>query len=946
MTATTGMDPSASPMNHCCSGSIQKVVPMTPFVSTRTRCFHLFFISAIGAASAAAQTDGSAEVTRWTSLYPGARLVFQGRDQFISYGGPQTVAATPQLAVAGWLADFRAAAGVPELELRELWSAKLSDRPRVVFALEQHVAGIPVDGAVVRIVVDESPKPTVIFAAGNISRSAMPDLTPGIDAAAALFGLRQDSANRELTEWSGGERVIIRDSEDHSAKVAWRFVGDTGRAVLQRERRAFFVDVPSGRLLAERDEILRATIAGNVFGNATPGTLPDLPANPAQYVAVPGIITTTLSVSDVTGPLGEFALNVAGGGAANVACATSQGQWVTVHNTAGADLGVTAPVSPGVNGALILNGLPSELNTAQLNTFVAVTRAHDFFRERSNFSAIDVPIPAYVNQTGMCNAYYDQGSLNFFRAQSGCADSAYSTIVAHEYGHFIVTQLGLGQGAFGEGFADALAMLMYQTPTIGEQFFSSGSAMRNPGTDNRQYPCSGEIHYCGELLAGVWWDIRKNLSAIYGANGDVIVAQLFVDWAQITGGGSGTNYTNSAYPQTVVEVLTVDDDDDELANGTPNRDAICAAFAAHGIQCPPLPALLFQYPGGLPNTVAPSSAKMLTVMVRAAGSAPTPATGTLTYAMNGGAFTTVPMSQTAPNEYQAILPAMPCGSNLRYYFSARTVEGVLVMDPPQGATSPYVTTAAQATSVVFSDDFQSNRGWTYGATGDTATTGVWNRLASQATAAQPAGGHGGTSDLCAVTDGNAGSSTSSYDVDNGITTLLTPVLDLSSLADGVLSYWRWYSNSVSSQAPSEDVFDVYVTNDLLTWKLVERVGPSGAEAQGGWYAHQFRVTDFVIPTSTVRLKFVASDMGGSSTVEAAVDDLQVNGFLCNGAGCPRPGCDFDLAANCLIDLQDLMVILAEFGHTGVGVPADLNGNGVVDLADLSMFLATYGNDCR
>src|SRR5262249_42669334 len=159
----------------------------------------------------------------------------------------------------------------------------------------------------------------------------------------------------------------------------------------------------------------------------------------------------------------------------------------------GADLVASALFLPNASGTLVLNALPNEFATAQVNAFVDGTRAHDFFRSRSNFWLIDAPVVANVNQAGLCNAFFD-GAINFFRAQPGCADSAYSTIVSHEYGHYIVSRLGLGQGAFGEGFADSLAMLLYETPTIGKQFYGDGAAMRQPGFAGRQYPCSGEIH--------------------------------------------------------------------------------------------------------------------------------------------------------------------------------------------------------------------------------------------------------------------------------------------------------------------------------------------------------------------------------------------------------------------------------------------------------------------
>ena len=62
-----------------------------------------------------------------------------------------------------------------------------------------------------------------------------------------------------------------------------------------------------------------------------------------------------------------------------------------------------------------------------------------------------------------------------------------------------------------------------------------------------------------------------------------LTRQLFTDWTGITMGGIGLD---SAHPQTAIEVLTVDDDDGDLDNGTPHDGEICEAFAAFRIDCP------------------------------------------------------------------------------------------------------------------------------------------------------------------------------------------------------------------------------------------------------------------------------------------------------------------------------------------------------------------------
>ena len=107
-------------------------------------------------------------------------------------------------------------------------------------------------------------------------------------------------------------------------------------------------------------------------------------------------------------------------------------------------------------------------------------------------------------------------SLNFYRAGDGCANSAFASVIAHEYGHFIVDRHGLEQGAFGEGYGDTMAVLVYDNPKFGPDFFGPGTLGRDIENADVQYPCSGVPHICGQLLAGVWWDFRLLLEDSIG----------------------------------------------------------------------------------------------------------------------------------------------------------------------------------------------------------------------------------------------------------------------------------------------------------------------------------------------------------------------------------------------------------------------------------------------
>jgi len=175
------------------------------------------------------------------------------------------------------------------------------------------------------------------------------------------------------------------------------------------------------------------------------------------------------------------------------------------------------------------------------------------------------------------------------------------------------------------------------------------------------------------------------------------------------------------------------------------------------------------------------------------------------------------------------------------------------------------------------ETFESHHGWTAGVAGDTATSGVWVRVDPVGTSAAPADDHTpGSGRACFVTgQGAIGGAVGDADVDGGATTLRSPAINLTDMDESEIGYWRWFSNHIGGNA-GQDVLTVGISNNGGTsWVTVETVGPLGSQRSGGWFQHRFRVADFVTPTANVMLRFVASDLLGASTVEAAIDDVMV-----------------------------------------------------------------------
>jgi hypothetical protein len=284
-------------------------------------------------------------------------------------------------------------------------------------------------------------------------------------------------------------------------------------------------------------------------------------------------------------------------------------------------------------------------------------------------------------------------------------------------------------------------------------------------------------------------------------------------------------------------------------------------------------SLAFNYPAGVPEFVEPDQATVFQVHVSGVGDGvAVPGSGQLHYSINGGGVMSTPMVEIQFGIYQATLPEVTCGDNLEYYVSVSEVQNGLIYDPDP--STPNSVTVATAVNVVFHDDFETDKGWTV--SGD-ATAGHWER-------GVPVGG-GDRGDPPTDFDGSGscyltGNAYGDSDVDDGTTRLYTPTFDLAGADNAVIHYARWYSNNFGNDS-NNDVFNVYISNDNgSTWTLVETVGPV-YQANGGWFEHMFTVNDLILPSSFMKMRFDASDLGVGSVVEAAIDDFHITVYECD-----------------------------------------------------------------
>jgi hypothetical protein len=204
-------------------------------------------------------------------------------------------------------------------------------------------------------------------------------------------------------------------------------------------------------------------------------------------------------------------------------------------------------------------------------------------------------------------------------------------------------------------------------------------------------------------------------------------------------------------------------------------------------------------------------------------------------------------------------------ANATYTFQLQVSDGSLT------AQDTVVITVGGA-QVVFSDDFEIDRGWTVNPAGtDTATTGRWERANPEATTSSGTKQQGttpsGSFDL--VTGGAAGAAAGDNDIDGGVTSIQSPAIAIPAGGTVTLSLKFYFAHGTNSS--TADFFRVQVVG-ATTSTVIEQLG-STADVDAAFATRTVDITAFA--GQSVRLVISASDLAGASLVEAAVDDVLI-----------------------------------------------------------------------
>jgi hypothetical protein len=253
-------------------------------------------------------------------------------------------------------------------------------------------------------------------------------------------------------------------------------------------------------------------------------------------------------------------------------------------------------------------------------------------------------LPTNVNISSTCNAFYDFFSINFFRSGGGCRNTGeLAGVFDHEWGHGLDdNDSGGALSNSSEAYADIAAIFRLQASCVGHGFFETvndGCGQTADGTgfnaDEAQIgashcdldcsgvrdadwdkhadhtpdtalgfvcnscvggsgPCGRQVHCAAAPSRQAAWDLvaRDLQQAPFNLDSQtafLLGNKLFYqgsgnigEWHACTCGGSssGCGATNG-----YMQWLTADDDNGNLADGTPHMTAIYNAFNRHGIAC-------------------------------------------------------------------------------------------------------------------------------------------------------------------------------------------------------------------------------------------------------------------------------------------------------------------------------------------------------------------------
>lgn len=321
----------------------------------------------------------------------------------------------------------------------------------------------------------------------------------------------------------------------------------------------------------------------NVTGTLSAWLNPSITPNVAlQNLPLNGVrVSITGGASALTDASGNFSITNAGTTPVTLTANWNTGRRIAaISANQGTTWSFSTSATPGTPVTIqVFTSAAGQFDSAQSTTQYLVDKVNEYCRAIiGSLPAATDQVTAIVNLASTCNAYYSANQINFFASGGGCPNTAYSTVVQHEWGHGLDERYGgISQtDGLSEGWGDLIALYQTGQPQLGVNFLGSG-ALRTGLNTTKLGDCS-EVHCAGESWMGWAWDVRTSLITKLGSTAGISKAEHIV-LASIA--ANAQNQTDA-----VRQVFLLDDDDANLNNGTPNCDIMRQACTKRNIPVP------------------------------------------------------------------------------------------------------------------------------------------------------------------------------------------------------------------------------------------------------------------------------------------------------------------------------------------------------------------------
>ena len=503
-------------------------------------------------------------------------------------------------------------------------------------AFGRAVAGVPVDGQ--RYVFTLGHGNLTAFGAPRWSRidvSPFPDIgsSEAWELLSSYMGL--DAADRVKIVNKWGLRLIpVRATGPHAETPGAAYTGPVGggygSALVWRV--ALTVDGEPGTWEAQIDAhtgAIRSFNDTNLYARAKGGVYPDsndqIPPGGVEHANYPmPFANITGGTAQTTSASGFFICDGAS------ATTTLAGRYVKVIDACGpisqsvaCDGDLDLSESAGTDCVVPPGGSAGDTHASR-TSFYHLNRIAEHARSWLPGNVwLTSQLTDRVNLNQACNAYWDHTSVNFFKSGGGCANTGeLAGAFLHEWGHGLDENDGGGFDIPSEAYADVTAFMSTHVSCIGRGFIPmncSGygdTCLSCTGVRDQDWAahesntpatpagfvttyceigsgaCGREAHCESHVGAETLWDLAvRDLPAmgLDPASSWQLADKLWYKSRL----GSGGNAYNCSLPSSdgcaatswFVKLRAIDDDDGNLANGTPHASAIFAAFNRHKIAC-------------------------------------------------------------------------------------------------------------------------------------------------------------------------------------------------------------------------------------------------------------------------------------------------------------------------------------------------------------------------